>query len=55
MNKCIKSLAVSILAMTFSVASYADEAAIRQAMTKSMPSVKIGSVKPAVVKGLLKL
>lgn len=55
MNKCIKSLAVSILAMTFSVASYADEAAIRQAMTKSMPSVKIGSVKPAVVKGLFEV
>jgi thiol:disulfide interchange protein DsbC len=55
MNKCIKSLAVSILAMTFSVASYADEAAIRQAMTKSMPSVKIDSVKPAVVKGLFEV
>ena len=30
----------------------ADEAAIRQAMAKSMPSVKIDSVKPSEIKGL---
>jgi Protein-disulfide isomerase len=33
----------------------ADEAAIRQAITKSMPSVKVDSVKPAVVKGLFEV
>jgi thiol:disulfide interchange protein DsbC len=40
-----------LLGMTLPTAN-ADENAIRQAMAKSMPSVKIDSVKPSEVKGL---
>ena len=54
MRKVIKVLIVSLFGLVLSYVN-ADEAAIRQAMTKSMPSVKVDSVKPAVVKGLFEV
>ncbi len=54
MQKVIKVLMVSLFGLVLSDVN-ADEAAIRQAMTKSMPSVKVDSVKPAVVKGLFEV
>ena len=54
MRKVIKVLIVSLFGLLLSDVN-ADEAAIRQAMTKSMPSVKVDSVKPAVVKGLFEV
>ncbi|MDD5462232.1 MAG: DsbC family protein [Methylococcales bacterium] len=51
MRKVIKIAALSLFGLALPVAN-ADEAAIRQAMAKSMPSVKIDSVKPSEVKGL---
>ncbi len=51
MKKVIKIAALSLLGLTLSVA-HADENAIRQALTKSMPSVKVGSVKPSEINGL---
>ncbi len=54
MRKVIKVLIGSLFGLVLSDVN-ADEAAIRQAMTKSMPSVKVDSVKPAVVKGLFEV
>jgi len=51
MKRVIKIGALSLIGLTLSVA-HADEDAIRQALTKSMPSVKIGSVKPSEINGL---
>ena len=51
MRKVFMSAALSLFGLTLPTAN-ADEAVIRQAMTKSMPSVKIDSVKPSEVKGL---
>jgi len=51
MKKVIKIAALSLLGLTSSVVN-ADENAIRQALTKSMPSVKVGSVKPSEISGL---
>lgn len=51
MKRVIKIVALSLFGLTLSVA-HADEDAIRQALTKSMPSVKIGSVKPSEISGL---
>lgn len=51
MKKVIKIAALSLLGLTLSVA-HADEEAIRQALTKSMPSVKVGAVKPSEISGL---
>ena len=51
MKKVIKIAAISLFGLTLSTAN-ADEAAIRQAMTQSMPSAKIDSVKPSEIKGL---
>ena len=51
MKRVIKIAALSLFGLTLSVA-HADEDAIRQALTKSMPSVKIGSVKPSEISGL---
>ncbi len=51
MKKVIKIAALSLLGLTLSVA-HADENAIRQALTKSMPDVKVESVKSSQVKGL---
>ncbi|HEY8157661.1 MAG TPA: DsbC family protein [Methylobacter sp.] len=51
MKRVIKTAALSLFGLTLSVA-HADEDAIRQALTKSMPSVKIGSVKPSEISGL---
>ena len=53
MRKVIQIAALSLFGLTLTLhAANADEAAVRQAMTKSMPSVKIDSVKPSEVKGL---
>ena len=54
MQKVIKVLIVSLIGLILSDVN-ADEAAIRQAMSTSMPSVKVDSVKPAVVKGLFEV
>jgi len=54
MQKVIKVLIVLLFGLVLSDVN-ADEAAIREAMTKSMPSVKVDSVKPAVVKGLFEV
>ena len=51
MRKVIKIAALLFAGLTLPVAN-ADEDAIRQALTKSMPSVKIDSIKPSVIKGL---
>ncbi len=51
MKKIINIAALSMLGLTLSVA-HADENAIRQALAKSMPSVKVGSVKPSEISGL---
>jgi thiol:disulfide interchange protein DsbC len=51
MRKVFMSAALSLFGLALPAAN-ADEAVIRQAMTKSMPSVKIDSVKPSEVKGL---
>jgi thiol:disulfide interchange protein DsbC len=51
MKKIITIAALSLLGLTLSVA-HADENAIREALTKSMPSVKVGSVKPTEINGL---
>jgi thiol:disulfide interchange protein DsbC len=51
MRKLIKIATLFLLGLTLPTAN-ADEAAVMQAMAKSMPSVKIDSVKPSEVKGL---
>ncbi|TRX02570.1 DsbC family protein [Candidatus Methylobacter oryzae] len=51
MKKIINIAALSMLGLTLSVA-HADEEAIKQALAKSMPSVKVGSVKPTEISGL---
>ena len=51
MKRVIKIAALSLFCLTLSVA-HADENAIRQALTKSMPSVKVGSIKPSEISGL---
>ena len=51
MRKVIKIAALSLFGLTLPTAN-ADEAAIRQSMTKSMPTMKINSVKPSEIKGL---
>jgi thiol:disulfide interchange protein DsbC len=51
MRKVIKIAAISLFCLTLPIAN-ADENAIRQSMAKSMPSVKIDSIKPSEVKGL---
>lgn len=51
MRKVIKIAALSLLGLTLSTAN-ADETAIRQSMTQSMPTMKIDSVKPSEIKGL---
>lgn len=51
MRKVIKIAALSLFGLVWPVV-HADEAAIKEAMTKSMPSMKIDSVKPSVIQGL---
>lgn len=51
MKKVIKIAALSLIGLSLSVA-HADENAIRQALAKSMPSVKVGTVKPSEISGL---
>lgn len=50
MNKIIIAT-ISLLALSLSTAK-ADENAVKETLSKSMPSVKIDSIKPSVVKGL---
>jgi thiol:disulfide interchange protein DsbC len=53
MRKVIKITAFLLLGLVLpTVTANADEVAIRQSMTKSMPAVKIDSIKPSEVKGL---
>lgn len=51
MKKVIKIAAILLFGLSLSTAN-ADESAVRQAMARSIPSVKIDSVKPAEIKGL---
>jgi len=51
MRKVIKIAALSLFGLMLSAAN-ADEVVIKRSMAKSMPSVKIDSVKPSEVKGL---
>lgn len=51
MKRVIKVVALSLFGLTLSSA-HADEDAIRQALAKAMPSVKVGSIKPSEIKGL---
>jgi thiol:disulfide interchange protein DsbC len=51
MRKVFKIAVLSLFGLTLPAAN-ADEIAIKESMTKSMPAVKIDSVKPSVVKGL---
>ncbi len=51
MKKIITIAALSLFGLTLSVA-HADENAIREALGKSMPSVKVGTVKPSEINGL---
>jgi thiol:disulfide interchange protein DsbC len=51
MKKVIKIAALSLFGLTLPVA-HADENAIRQAFSQSMPEVKIDSVKPSEINGL---
>ena len=50
MRKVFKIAVLSLFGLTLPAAN-ADENAIRESMAKSMPTVKIDSVKPSVVKG----
>jgi thiol:disulfide interchange protein DsbC len=54
MKKVIKFAGLSLLILAFSVA-HADESAIRLALTKSMPSVKVGEIKPSEINGLFEV
>lgn len=49
MKKIIKALVLSLLSVS---AAYADENAVKQALAKSMPSLKIDAIKPSEVKGI---
>lgn len=51
MKKAIKTAALSLFALTLP-AAHADENAIRQAFSKSLPEMKIDAVKPSEIKGL---
>ncbi|MBL6986620.1 MAG: DsbC family protein [Methylobacter sp.] len=51
MKKLITIGALSLFGLTLSIA-HADENAIRQALAKSMPSIKVGTVKPSEINGL---
>ena len=55
MNKCIKVFVQLAVTLTFISAAYADKAAVTKALAKSMPSVKVDSIKPAAVKGLFEV
>jgi thiol:disulfide interchange protein DsbC len=54
MKKIIMIASLSLLGLALSVA-HADENAIRQALVKSMPSVKVGTVKPSEISGLFEV
>jgi len=54
MNKTIKIAVLLFSGIAYSMAC-ADEAAIKKALTKAMPSVKPDSVKPSEVKGLFEV
>ena len=51
MRKVIRIAAISLFGLTLPAAN-ADEAAIKQALSKSMPTMKIDSVTPSEIKGL---
>ncbi|MDD2723514.1 MAG: DsbC family protein [Methylovulum sp.] len=54
MKKLLKIAAFSITAVALA-AAHADENAIKQSIAKSMPDVKIDSVKPSEVKGIFEV
>jgi len=51
MKKIVKVAALPLFGLTLSVAQ-ADEDAVKQALTKAMPSVKLESIKPSPINGL---
>ncbi|HEY8098688.1 MAG TPA: DsbC family protein [Methylobacter sp.] len=54
MKKIITIVALSLFGLTLSVA-HADENAIREALAKSMPSAKVGSVKSSEISGVFEV
>jgi len=54
MKKVIMFIAITVFGLTLSIAK-ADETTIRQSIAKSMPSIKVDSVKSSVIKGLYEL
>lgn len=54
MKKIITIAALALFGLTLSVA-HADENAIREALAKSMPSVKVGLIKPSEISGLFEV
>jgi len=54
MNKFVKVAVFSFLSW-YGVTASADEAAVRSALGKSMPTLKVDSVKPSEVKGLFEV
>ena len=55
MKKCSKVFVQLVITLSFFGAVYADEAAVKNAIVKSIPSVKVESIKPAVIKGLFEV
>lgn len=51
MKKLLKIAALSVTALTLAVA-HADETAIKQMLVKSMPDVRVDSVRPSDIKGI---
>ncbi|ASF47894.1 disulfide isomerase DsbC N-terminal domain-containing protein [Methylovulum psychrotolerans] len=51
MKKLLKIAALSVTALTLAVA-HADETAIKQMLAKSMPDVRVDSVRPSDIKGI---
>ncbi len=54
MNKLITVVVATLLSLAFSTA-HADEKTIRESIAKSMPTMKIDTIKPAEVKGLYEI
>lgn len=54
MRKMIKFAALSLFALTLPTVN-ADENAIRQALAKSMPTIKIDSIKPSEINGIFEV
>lgn len=54
MKKIFTMAALSLLSLAFSTA-HADEDTVKKAIAKSMPAMKIDSIKPALIKGMYEI